>query len=198
MSNIYEKLSSIQNELKAPKNQYNSFGKYSYRSAEDILEGAKPVCKKHGTVLTVSDSVNLVGDRVYVEATARLCDFAGKCVKVTASAREALTQKGMNDAQITGSSSSYARKYALGGLFNLDDTKDPDATNKHGKDKPATPKPTTQFIPKMTLVQKDKIIKLQQEGKTNLDNVLKYYKVKSLDELNNQQAETVIKQGEKK
>ena len=198
MSNIYEKLSSIQNELVVTKNQRNNFGNYNFRSAEDILEASKPICKKYDTVLRVSDEMILRNDRVYVEATATLFDFEGNYIDATASAREPQTQKGMNEAQITGSASSYARKYALGGLFNLDDNKDADATNKHGKDKPTTTKPTTQFIPKMTLVQKDKIIKLQQEGKTNLDNVLKYYKVKSLDELNNQQAETVIKQGEKK
>lgn len=133
--NIYQRLSNIQNELVVTKNQRNTFGNYNFRSAEDILEAMKPICRKHDTVLVVSDTVILVGDRNYIEATATLHDFAGNSVKATASAREALVQKGMQDAQITGSSSSYARKYALGGLLNLDDNKDPDATNKHGKDK---------------------------------------------------------------
>ena len=196
MNNIYQKLSSIQNELVVTKNQRNNFGNYNFRSAEDILEASKPICKKYDTVLKVSDEMILRNDRVYVEATATLFDFEGNFIDATASAREPQTQKGMNEAQITGSASSYARKYALGGLFNLDDNKDADATNKHGKEKASTPKPT--YTPKMTLVQKDKIIKLQQEGKTDLDKVLAYYKVKSLDELNNIQAETVIKQGGKK
>ena len=196
MSNIYEKLSSIQNELVVTKNQRNNFGNYNFRSAEDILEASKPICKRYSTVLRVSDEMITKNERVYVEATATLFDFEGNCIEATASAREPQTQKGMNEAQITGSASSYARKYALGGLFNLDDNKDADATNKHGKEKPSVPKTT--YVPKMTLVQKDKIIKLQQEGKTDLDKVLQYYKVESLDDLNSQQAETVIKQGGKK
>lgn len=138
--NIYQRLSLIQNELVVTKNQRNTFGNYNFRSAEDILEAVKPICKNHDTVLVVSDTIILVGERNYVEATATLYDFVGLSISATASAKEALVQKGMQDAQITGSSSSYARKYALGGLFNLDDNKDPDATNKHGKDKKTTPK----------------------------------------------------------
>ena len=132
--NIYEKLSNIQNELKAPKNQRNNFGNYNYRSAEDILEAVKPLCKQYGTTLTLSDKMVLVGDRVYVEASAMLYDYEGNKIVVTASAREALVQKGMSDSQITGSASSYARKYAMNGLFDIDDTKDDDFNNKHGKD----------------------------------------------------------------
>ena len=134
--NIYQRLSNIQNELVVTKNQRNTFGNYNFRSAEDILEAVKPICRKHDTVLIVSDKVISVGDRNYIEASATLHGFTGNSITVTASAREALIQKGMQDAQITGSSSSYARKYALGGLFNLDDNKDPDATNKHDKDEP--------------------------------------------------------------
>lgn len=132
--NIYQRLSNIQNELVVTKNQRNTFGNYNFRSAEDILEAVKPICKKHDMVLVVSDTVISVGDRNYIESTATLHDFTGNSITATASAREALIQKGMQDAQITGSSSSYARKYALGGLLNLDDNKDPDATNKHGKE----------------------------------------------------------------
>ena len=118
-----------QAELKAPKNQYNSFGKYSYRSCEDILEAAKPVCAKYGLLLTVSDEVVQTGDRYYIKATACLYDAQGgsdEVVSATAFAREALDKKGMDDSQITGTASSYARKYALNGLFCIDDTKDAD------------------------------------------------------------------------
>ncbi len=117
-------LTKIQKELKAPKNQYNSFGKYNYRNVEDILEGIKPLLSETVT-LTLSDKIILIGDRYYVEATARIADGKEEVVS-TAYAREPLEQKGMNEAQITGSASSYARKYALNGLFCIDDTKDPD------------------------------------------------------------------------
>ena len=128
--NIYQKLSNIQAELKVPKNQLNKFGNYKYRSGEDILEAAKPIARKNGAVLTVSDRVNMLGVRYYIEATALLTDVETKeFIAVTASAREEDTKKGMDSSQITGSASSYARKYALNGLFDIDDTKDSDATN---------------------------------------------------------------------
>jgi len=118
-------LIKIQGELKAPKNQFNSFGKYKYRSCEDILEAVKPLCVKHEALLTVSDKVTLVGSYAFVEATATFIhgDFKHE---VTASARHAEDKKGMDDSQITGTASSYARKYALNGLFCIDDTKDAD------------------------------------------------------------------------
>lgn len=125
--NILEKLSNIQNELKAPKGQFNSFGKYKYRSCEDILEALKPICKKNKTVLKLSDELKQIGERYYVEATAILFDLESENkVEATASAREEETKKGMDGSQITGTASSYARKYALNGLFNIDDTKDAD------------------------------------------------------------------------
>lgn len=130
--NINEKLANIQATLKAPKGQYNSFGKYHYRSCEDIVEAIKPLLQ--GAILTLSDEMIEVGGRVYVKATASIhCD--GASISVSACAREAETKKGMDDAQITGSASSYARKYALNGLFAIDDTKDADATNSHGVQK---------------------------------------------------------------
>lgn len=141
--NIYERLSNIQIELKAPKNQYNSYGKYNYRSAEDILEAVKPLCAKYNTTLIISDKINEVGGRVYVEAEACLYDFEGNIVCATASAREAQDKKGMDDSQITGSTSSYARKYAMNGLFNIDDTKDADDWNTHNKEQNKPHKPTT-------------------------------------------------------
>tara|TARA_R100000654_G_scaffold72315_4_gene104054 strand:- start:1030 stop:1479 length:450 start_codon:yes stop_codon:yes gene_type:complete len=130
-------MQSIQAELKAPKGQTNKFGGYSYRSAEDILEAVKPLLNKYDCYLTISDEIVEVGGRVYVKATASLHESHRHLVAdVTAYAREAEVKKGMDDAQITGSASSYARKYALNGLFAIDDTKDPDATNKHGRENP--------------------------------------------------------------
>lgn len=127
-----DKLVKIQAELKAPKSQYNSYGGYSYRNQEDILEAVKPLLLKYGCVLTLDDSLFEMGGRVYVKATATIQD-GGLVEAVSAFAREAETQKGMAEAQITGSASSYARKYALNGLFLIDDNKDPDTTNDHGK-----------------------------------------------------------------
>lgn len=130
---IYETLSNIQVELKAPKNLYNSFGRYKYRNAESILEAAKPLCAKHGCTLTVSDEVILIGSRYYIKATATVQDKDGNAASTTALAREDETKKGMDGAQITGTSSSYARKYALNGLFCIDDTKDPDSDEYHNQ-----------------------------------------------------------------
>ena len=130
---IYETLSNIQVELKAPKNLYNSFGKYKYRNAESILEAAKPLCAKHGCTLTVSDEVVLIGSRYYIKATATVQDKDGNAASTTALAREDETKKGMDGAQITGTASSYARKYALNGLFCIDDTKDPDSDEYHNQ-----------------------------------------------------------------
>ena len=127
------KLVNIQAELKAPKNQVNSFGKYKYRSAEDIIEAVKPILFKYQTALLISDEIVQVADRVYVKATAMLIDETNEelPVKVYGWAREEEVKKGMDAAQITGSASSYARKYALNGLFAIDDTKDADSTNEH-------------------------------------------------------------------
>ncbi len=138
---IYEKLQKIQMELEVPKNQFNAFGKYNYRSCEDILAAVKPVAEKHGCVVKVSDDMVEVGGRCYIEATAWLIDCTVEpngddelpSTFATGFAREEETKKGMDAAQITGSASSYARKYALNGLFCLDDVKDPDSTNRHGK-----------------------------------------------------------------
>ena len=119
----------IQQELKAPKNNYNQFGKYKYRSAEGILEAVKPLLGKNGCTLTITDDVQFVGARYYIKATAELRNEQGESVCVSALAREEETKKGMDASQITGTASSYARKYALNGLFAIDDTKDADALN---------------------------------------------------------------------
>ena len=133
--NVYEKLLLVQSKLKAPKGQYNNFGRYSYRSCEDILEALKPLLVEAKAIVNVSDEVKLIGDRYYVEATAMFLDVeTGDSIVARALAREDETKKGMDLAQVTGSVSSYARKYALNGLFAIDDNKDPDSTNKHGKD----------------------------------------------------------------
>ena len=130
---ITEVLSDIQGALKAPKNQTNKFGGYNYRSCEDIMEALKPLLSAHKAAVTVSDNIVMIGDRFYIQATATLhCN--GESISNTAFARESADKKGMDAAQITGATSSYARNYALNGLFCIDDTKDADATNTHGKD----------------------------------------------------------------
>lgn len=122
-----EKLSKIQYEMKAPKNLYNSFGKYKYRNVEGILEAFKPLEKKYNVFLLLEDSINVIGEKTYITSTAKLFDCESETVFSTmAFAREPLEKKGMDESQITGAASSYARKYALNGLFLLDDTKDAD------------------------------------------------------------------------
>ena len=155
--NVYEKLMTVQTKLRAPKGQYNNFGKYSYRSCEDILEALKPLLAEVGAIINITDeikvigdnfetmevedkktgekSVRLVGRRFYIEATAMFIDVeTGDSIVARALAREDEAKKGMDLAQVTGSVSSYARKYALNGLFAIDDNKDADSTNTHGKD----------------------------------------------------------------
>ena len=128
--NINEKLAAIQAALKAPKSQYNEFGKYKYRKNEDILESAKPLCGQVGAAIIETDELVLIGTRYYIKATARLIDIdSGEYIETTAYAREEEEKKGMDGSQITGASSSYARKYALNGLFAIDDTADSDTTN---------------------------------------------------------------------
>lgn len=126
-----KELIAIQSELKAPKNQFNAFGKYKYRSCEDILEAVKPLLLKYGCTLTIDDEVKEVGGLVFIEATASIQkDLEGRAVRAQAGIDP--NRKGMDIAQSYGSSSSYARKYALNGLFLIDDTKDPDSMNDHG------------------------------------------------------------------
>ncbi|QDT46211.1 ERF superfamily protein [Symmachiella dynata] len=140
-ASIQEKLIAIQSSLKSPKSQTNAFGKYNYRSCEDILEAVKPLLMEQNLVLTISDDIVEVGGRVYVKATAAVSvEYETdklSVVAVTAFAREAEQKKGMDEAQITGAASSYARKYALNGLFCIDDTKDADATNDHKETQPS-------------------------------------------------------------
>jgi len=136
---LHEKLLNAQKDLKAPKGQFNKFGKYNYRSAEDILEAVKPVNAGNELTLTLSDEPVMIGDRIYIKATATLV-YKEEALETTAYAREALTKKGMDESQITGTASSYARKYALNGLYLIDDTKDADTDEyvNQNKSKPTS------------------------------------------------------------
>ena len=131
MSTIHEKLSQIQSKLNAPKGQYNSFGKYHYRNCEDILQALKPILLEHKCHVSLSDEVVMAGNRFYIKATATITDSENNSFSTTAFAREAESKKGMDESQVTGSTSSYARKYALNGLFAIDDNKDADTLNNH-------------------------------------------------------------------
>lgn len=187
---IYEKLANVQSEMKAPKNLYNSFGKYSYRNAEGICEAFKPYGKEYKLALMLSDEVIEIGGRIYVKATATLIDVESKTVpnsvSVTALARESETKKGMDDAQVTGATSSYARKYALNGLFLLDDTKDPDTdeyrqqVEKGKADKGKTEEKSAGYPPVADMV---KACEAYYKGE-NLKRLFEYYKVNAVSELN--------------
>lgn len=129
---LTQRVGDIQHKLKAPKGQYNSFGKYNYRSCEDILEGVKPLLKEHNLALLIDDEIVQIGERYYVKATAKITD-GREFVSATAYAREPDTKKGMDESQITGATSSYARKYALNALLCIDDTKDADTMDNSKK-----------------------------------------------------------------
>ena len=169
-----DKLALIQKELKAPKSNFNSFGKYKYRSCEDILEAVKPLLAKYGSYLTLSDDIVMIGDRIYIKATATYRE--GKdLLSVTAYAREEAEKKGMDASQVTGTASSYARKYALNGLFLIDDTKDADTdefaqeTQKKPAKKVAKPAPIVtapeaqEAVKMMTPLQKVKLQRLMTD-----------------------------------
>lgn len=177
--NITEKLVLIQTRLKAPKGQYNSFGKYHYRSCEDILEAVKPLLAEAKAALTITDRIVQIGDRYYVEATATLRDTeSADTISNTASAREDEEKKGMDGSQITGAASSYARKYALNGLFAIDDTKDADSTNTHGAQPaqtPVAPKSAPAQAPTASTLPKALLDEAQKLG-IDLNRVAAYYK----------------------
>lgn len=143
-----KELITIQSELKAPKSQFNKFGGYKYRKAEDILEAVKPLLNKQKCTLTITDDIVMVGNRIYVKATATIKNEKGECETTTGWAREEETKKGMDGSQITGASSSYARKYALNGLFAIDDNADSDTTNygqhQEAQQQTQTQQPNTQ------------------------------------------------------
>ena len=182
-----ERVMRVQTELKAPKGQRNEFGKYNYRSCEDIFEALKPLLAKYELVLVIGDELIQLGDRIYVKATARLFDAKGEghenYVLNTAFAREEDVKKGMDGSQITGASSSYARKYALNGLFLIDDTKDSDATNTHGKEEKKESKATPEQIKQLqSLFDAERIQKM-----------LTYYKIEKIEDLTLTQASEAIK-----
>ncbi len=188
---LTEKLLNIQAELKAPKGQFNSFGNYKYRSCEDILEAVKPLLKASKCTLTITDEVLMIGARFYVKATATLQDTEGEgTISNVAYAREEEQKRGMDGSQITGTASSYARKYALNGLFLIDDAKDAD-TDEFAQRTGAEPK-------KASEKQIDLIKKLVDGEK--IPNLLSYYKVKALEDLTTAQASDIInkKKGENK
>lgn len=187
---ITEKLKNIQVNIKAPKNLYNSFGKYKYRNAEGICEAVKPFLDKEGCTLTLQDDIIEVGGRVYVKATATIRDCeTGETEHVSAFAREALEKKGMDDSQITGTASSYARKYALNGLFLLDDTKDADSDEYANQTKAKAEKVDKEDEWEKLKKQKIDEVKVKAlKARCAGDNVpeeliLKLYKVKSLEEI---------------
>jgi len=202
--NIYEKLLNIQAELKAPKNQYNSFGKYNYRSCEDILEGLKPLLIKYKATLIIDDEIVQIGDRYYVKATATLIDIEGEgreCISSTAFAREDEKKTGMDLSQLTGSTSSYARKYALNGLFCIDDTKDSDATNNHGKNQEQAPVDENKKAIENNSLASEKqlnlIYKLVKDKNYSSESMAKYiseaFGKKSSKELTKKEASELIK-----
>jgi len=187
---LLEKLQKIQFEMKAPKNLYNSFGKYKYRNAESILEAFKPFGEKYKVILVMSDDIVNVGDRYYIKAVATLYDSESKdAIGNTSFAREDFDKKGMDSSQITGTASSYARKYALNGLFLLDDTKDADTDEFH---KETEKKAEAQ---KLTDEQFDAICDLFDE--TSMPAMLKYFGVKEASELTEEQAKKAITQRKK-
>ena len=172
-----KKLMDVQKKLKAPKGQFNKFGGYHYRSCEDILEAAKPLCVEAGLLLTVSDEVVMIGERYYVKATAKVADGTNE-FSVTAYAREEETKKGMDGSQITGTASSYARKYALNGLFCIDDTKDADTDEYTEKTKGSDEKPKAKKAPAKksnAVTNRDKVIIYAQEHNIPMGELAKDY-----------------------
>lgn len=186
---IYAKLMEIQTKLKAPKGQYNNFGKYSYRNCEDILEALKPLLLEQKCTVVLSDEVVQIGGRYYVKATATLIDTEGEAsISNTAYAREEDTKKGMDGSQITGASSSYARKYALNGLFGIDDTKDSDTTNA-GNEGGTKSQANNSKPQKITGKEAAEIKSLATEVGSDLDQICSAYKVSKLTELTPKQYE---------
>lgn len=193
--NIYEKLGIIQSKLKAPKGQYNSFGKYKYRSCEDILEAVKPLLAETKTVLSVTDRMEVVGDRIYVRAEAHLndCEDSGEITTV-AYAREEESKKGMDSSQVTGAASSYARKYALNGLFCIDDNKDSDSTNTGDKTtgKKAEPAKETEMISSDNVMSIKNIIDKYPESKL-MEQIKTRFKVDDIKSLTKEKGQKCLK-----
>ena len=219
---LKEKLMHIQEELKAPKNLHNNFGGYNYRNAESILEALKPLLAKYGATVTITDNIEEIGGRIYVKSTATIWDTdatstysinsngievsTGAALVVTAYAREAETKKGMDDAQVTGATSSYARKYALNGLFLLDDTEDVDseAYQAQAKQEPqkTTPKkaPAKKAEPKKEeskevppLTEEELLFLSQRYSGENLEKLLEYFKIEDISQIEPAAGRALIK-----
>ena len=210
---IMNKLHMIQLELNAPKKQYNEYGKYYYRTCEDILEALKPLLDKHGCAVVLKDEAVQIGERYYIKATATIYDVeieeghpesSFSSFSNTAYAREADDKKGTDASQLTGATSSYARKYALNGLFLIDDVKDADSTNKHSKDeelekkteekKPEEKKPERKMV---TEAQVNSLIKKCEKEGVEIEKICRLYKVKSLTDLTEYKYNNIIKYWEK-
>ena len=177
---LIKKLGALQQELKCNKGQYNDFGKYKYRSCEDILESVKPLLKKLGLTIVLSDTLEYIGERYYIKAVATLYDGDGESISNTAYAREEETKKGMDGSQITGTASSYARKYALNGLLAIDDTKDADTNEFH--------KQTTEEM--ITEEQKEAIKKMFTND--DIKDILTNYKKAKLSALTKKEATEIL------
>lgn len=194
--NIRSKLSAIQRYLKVPKGQYNNFGKYAYRNCEDILEALKPILETMKTALIISDEIVLIGERYYVKATATIMNNENEeTISVSAYAREDDNKKGMDLSQLSGSTSSYARKYALNGLFAIDDTKDSDTTNTHGKE----PVNEVKTQPKVFTISSNMATTLYELGttkgldKAKVDKGIKeYYKKNNANELTKKEYDDLV------
>lgn len=184
MSELFKKLALIQSEIKVPKTQFSDYGNFYYRSAESILEALKPILESHNATVILSDEIVTIGERYYVKATAKLCDLENDdFITNTAYAREALTEPKKSESQITGTASSYARKYALNGLFLLDDNKDADATE-------------TPDTARVDLLNDDQIKAIQKElNRTNVaeSTICDFCHAKALTEIPQNAYESVIK-----
>ncbi len=187
--NIYEKLLNVQTELKAPKNQFNKFGGFKYRSCEDILEALKPVLSKYKLAMIITDDIITVNNRNYVKATVRLFNTEKEeFIENSAIAREEESKKGMDGSQITGASSSYARKYALNGLFAIDDTKDSDSTNTYdGIEKKSK---VQEYLNSRTGMVERLTEYLTGE---NLERTLNHFGVKEINEMTDEQLQEATK-----
>ena len=184
---LYGRLRCVQRDLKAPKNQYNSFGKYRYRSCEDILEGVKPILQEYGCAIVLSDTIEQIGDRFYVKATATFYDCdTGESVSNTAYARESDDKKGMDASQITGTASSYARKYALNGLLLIDDTKDADTDENYIQ---------TRGEEKITDTQVKSLLKKYPKPE-QVKNILDHFNIKKLEDMTVAQLSELINKKE--
>lgn len=196
---IHEKMMKIQTTLKAPKNKWNDYGRYNYRNAEGILEAVKPFLEEQKLTMYITDDVIAVGDRVYVKATVKVQDLETEAsIETTALAREAMNKKGMDDSQITGTASSYARKYALNGMFLLDDTKDAD-TNENQKERNARANKQEQENNKekldqmkISLVKQKTLLDLCEDEQFDINKILKSYKHESIKDITEGQYKYIV------